>query len=140
MRIKSIFTTDKAKEMNGIWHDIGPEENGKTPKLLIARENNDNFVKLIRRLMNPYKTRAQRKNLGVKKAEEIMCKALSETILLDWKNLEEEDGSKIVYSIEKAYELLSTMNDFKALVISLSEDMDAYRLSVINEVTDEIKK
>jgi hypothetical protein len=116
------FQWDGKKEIEGVWVD---EAEGL--RLLIARENNPKYRKLQMSLMRK-NARFLQNNRGEDKIEEIQVGLIAETILLGWENLQEGDGSEIVYSKDKAYELLRSYPDFREMVTAHAQNADLFRL------------
>lgn len=76
--------------------------------------------------------------LGKRKASELVgleSEIKSRTVLLDWKNVKEED-KEIPYSQEKAYELLVTFDEFRTWVDKQSDLLADKR----EKATKQIKK
>jgi len=120
MDIKKIFSTDSKAEQEGVWVDLD-----KKTAIKVARSGNPKFQKLFRKLTKPY-TRAMRSGtLNDDIAEKILIQCLAETILLDWKGIE-EDGKKVPYSVEKAIEYLG-IKDFRDFVVSCADDFALYK-------------
>lgn len=128
MRI-SRFRTDRSAETNGVWVDAG-----EGLHLLIARAGNPRFQDAMRRLGHPLLPQIKTGTISEETSEGVLCRALAETILLNWKNLQDDDGKDIPYSVEKATQLLLEVRDFRSIVIELSQNVNLFR----NEQTREI--
>jgi len=116
----SDFATDKRAEVEGVWIDI---HDGL--RLLIARADNINFLTKLRELGKPHATSVRMGAMDMNLALELSKKAMAETVLLGWTNLQEEQDGELVdipYSAQKAYELLDANTDFFNLVRDLSQD------------------
>lgn len=112
------FQSDTNAELNGVWIPI---HDGL--ELLIARADNINFTQKLRDLGSPHKTAVRMRNMDLKVAADLAKKAMASTILLGWKNLTEADQkTPIVYSEQKAFDLLTENTDFFELVFELSRD------------------
>tara|TARA_R110002020_G_scaffold21484_4_gene72990 strand:+ start:276 stop:668 length:393 start_codon:yes stop_codon:yes gene_type:complete len=77
-------------------------------------------------------------SLGKRKASDLVgleSEIKSRTVLLDWKNVKEED-KEIPYSQEKAYELLTTFDEFRTWVDEQSDLLAEQR----EKATKQIKK
>jgi hypothetical protein len=114
----SEFAANTENAVEGVWEDIDGL------RLLIARFNNPEYLKLIRKYAKPL-TRS-RKQVKMETAEDIAIRAMSEAILLNWENLEDEDGEPIPYSQKKAYELLKEHRDFYEMVLEISRDTERF--------------
>lgn len=120
------FATNKEKEVNGVWHDVG----GGT-RLLIARSRNVKYVAMMQSMLKPYQNRINRNDPTMEKiAEGIITKVMAKTILLGWEKLKPTaDGEEVEYSIEACEETLANpkYKDFRDFVESLSDDMSQYQ-------------
>ena len=123
MDLKS-FETDKQLEVDGVWVDIGDDDG---TQLLVARIGNDNYNRLIRTKLKPYRNLLQRNAMPEPTQEKILTEVLAETILLDWKNLK-YNGKKVAYSPARACELLMGIPDFRELVMEIANSMETYRV------------
>jgi hypothetical protein len=118
------FATNKEKEVDGIWHDLG---DGLS--VLVARAKNTKYISELRLRMKPYQNRLQRNDPSMEEiAEKIITEVMARTILLDWKGME-NDGKKFPYSYENCVAVLSDKQytDFRDLIEGLSDDMSSYR-------------
>jgi hypothetical protein len=118
----SRFATDLDLEENGVWVDIG-----EGAELLVARVGNPRYSEAIRKLTKPVRQQLRNDTLPADKMDEIMLKAFSETILLDWKGIEDDNGKPIKYSTENAYQLMRDLKDFRAIVDEIARAGEAYR-------------
>ena len=85
-------------------------------------------------MIGPYRRQFESGKLNNDKQVEIMCKCMSETILLDWKGLT-MDGKELEYSKDQAYELLSMegADEFRDLIMAYSMDAENFRQEEIEE-------
>jgi hypothetical protein len=104
----------------------------------VAANNNKKYTDEIQRLMKPharsYKNNPSFNDIFI----DIQNKAMAKAVLLDWENIENEDGTKLEYSETAAYNQLKDPEnkEFRDLIISLSEENEVFRKEVIEEVVD----
>ena len=127
----SAIRADTKKETEGIWveYEVGI-------MLLIARAGNPKFSKLVTKLSKPHLKVLRSKNADTSDLfEKITKEACASTILIGWKNIEEEDGSTVKYSAEKALEYFNdpALHDFYQFVMMSSGDREEYRLEIAEE-------
>lgn len=120
----STFETDRQLEVDGVWVDIGDEDE---TQLLIARIGNPNYNRLIRARLKPHKNLLQRDALPMEMQEKILNEVIAETVLLGWKNLKYK-GKKINYSSDRALEMLNNISDFRELVMEIANSMETFRI------------
>ena len=120
---------DLDKEKEGVWVDIDA-----TTRLCIARMYNPKFNKLFEKLAAPYKNAVKRGMLGDDKANELMNKAISKTILIDWEGLT-SDGKPLKYSPDTAFDILNDKRyvTFRQMILDVAEDEAVYRAEEIEE-------
>ena len=123
----NAFKTDLEKERFGTWVN-GPEG----LQLLVARSGNSRFLAEMRTLGKGKLTAAKIGAMSEEEALDIYVKAMSRTILLGWKNLQDESGD-VPYSVEKAEEYLK-IRDFRELVEEVSKDAERFREGVTSEI------
>jgi len=114
---------DRKTQNEGVWveHDM-------TTSFLIARMGNPKFKTRFNALMAPHQRKYEAGKLDMEMQGQIMARAVSETILLDWRGLT-LDGKEIKYSKERAFEILSdaTAEEFLALILEYAQDNERFR-------------
>lgn len=125
MDLKKEYGTDEKKEIEGVWFT---DEFGGETSCLIARIGNKNYQKLFDRLSKPHRRALRKGNIDNELAEKILIKTMSQTILLDWKNMK-EDGKPVKYSNQEAYRIMLQYRDFRDIVSDLANEMEAYRIA-----------
>lgn len=111
------FAVDAKKELDGVWENIGGDA-----ELLIARIGNPKYKEAFRKLPRGTRRMIESGTLPEAQSEKMFCQILASTVLLGWKNLI-EDGKDVLYSEEKAAEMLLKYPEFRAIVEDLGNDM-----------------
>lgn len=122
MDFKKQFAVDKEAAEKGKWFPLADEG-----QVRVARLGNAAFKAEVLRLKKPH-THALRHGGGqaiVDLLNDITCKAMARTILVDWANIK-MDGVDIPYSQEKAYELLRDYPDFQETISVLAVERDNF--------------
>jgi len=120
----STFLTDLNKETQGVW--ITPDETDENFKLLIGRLGNELIKAYVFKHGKKEAAALSRGQGDVKKIEELNTKAYAKFILLGWEGLLDDDGNEIVYSYEKAKELLQ-IGEFRDMILDYAGDIENYR-------------
>lgn len=92
--------------------------------LKIARANNEGFKKVFRQLTKPYQKDIERNTLDNSVAEDLLCKALAQTVLVGWDATKFPGGYE--YSVENAEQLLKNDPDCRAFVTEVSQDAENF--------------
>ena len=123
-RLTSI-QTDKKKSVDGIWqpYDVGIE-------CLIAKKPNANYQKKIEKLSKPYTQLIRRGQMSHDMDAEITLKAICGTVLLGWRNIDDDDGKPIKFTEKKAIEILSNpaYEDFYTWILMTAHSTALYRI------------
>ncbi len=114
-----ITPVDSTAANDGAW------TNYRGVDLRIARANNDNFKKTFMRLARPYRKDIAQDNLDEKISESIMCEAIADAVLVDWKNFS-INGTEVPYSRANAIALLKNDADCRKFVQDFSADLSNY--------------
>ena len=92
--------------------------------LRIARANNDNFKRVFRQLTKPYQRDIDKGTLDNDTAEDILCKALAQTVLLGWD--ETKFPGNYPYSVDNAESLLKNDIDCRNFVTEVSQGAENF--------------
>lgn len=121
MDLKKTFATDPELELEGVWYPLDD-----TTSIKVARDGNKNHVKALKRLTKPYRVQISTNTMHPDLVKKINATAMAETILLDWKGLEDDD-KLVEYSTESAAAMLIKYPDFFKTVSAISEDMSVFQ-------------
>ena len=122
--------TDLQKETQGVWIDF---EAGI--RLKIARARNPAYNELMRKLTEPHRKTIREGGAELELLENLQRQVRAKTILLDWKNIEDETGKTIKYSSEQALEFFHDpeLRDFYTFVILESENMANFKKELVKD-------
>ncbi len=126
--LKTQFETNEQLEIDGVWEDLDDEGAG----LLIARVGNKAYLKAYQKVPIGVRRQLDSGSLPEGMGENIVCKLLARTILLDWRNLA-NDGEEIPYNYENALKMLTSYKDFRDLVWTISTDQSRFREEALEE-------
>lgn len=120
-----ITPIDETLVLNGTWVTY------MGVRLKIARQNNEKFRALFRRLSKPYGREIERGTLDEDTATTLMCESMAEAILVDW------DAStfpgNIPYSKENAIDLLRNDEDCRSFVTEFSQRAENFYKAELEE-------
>lgn len=113
--------TNRALETEGVWQPVLDGE------VRVARIDNPKAARLFQRYTRPYRRQIDNGTMDPAKQEEIMCRVLSEAVLLDWRGLEEDGQPLPPYSPEEGFRVLSEYRELRDMVRDYAQDAQAYR-------------
>jgi len=122
--IYKAFKTDQEAERLGKWFSIDPWGDSE---FLLAYQGNPEFKQYHAELLRPYRVELSAGTMSEETREEIETKALSEKIVLGWKNVQNGTGEEIPYSPEKAAELLRALPHLRRRIWTLTVNWENFR-------------
>lgn len=120
------YKTDKVAETEGTWVSIDDDI-----EIKVARLNNKEASDMRAKLQKKYKNFT---SIPDKVNEQILIKVISNTVLKDWKGIQDEKGV-VAFSASAAEKMLTEYPDFLSDVISAS----AARETFLSEGTEASK-
>lgn len=131
--IYDLFATDTNMERDGIWIDYG-----KFGKILIARAggSNERFQKSLERHSRPHRKQIANETLDEDIANELLRKAFSESVVLNWEGIKDKDGSELPFSRDNVMKLFKDLPD---LFVDLREQAQKAANFRAEEVDDDLK-
>ena len=113
MDISKAFADPKL-EKAGVWLEY---RDGSQVK--VARAGNQVFSRAHAARMKPHLRKQRDGNMDAEVETRILCEAIAEGILVDWKGFE-EDGKELKYTKARASALLISSMDFRNEVVELA--------------------
>lgn len=121
---------NKQREAKGVWvaYEIGIE-------FKVARMGNPKFQAKVRELSAPHIKQIRNGELPQAKMEAIQMEAVAETILVGWRNIEDDDGKALRYSVKRAKEILADeeLRDIYDFILSEAGNQANYAVEVAEE-------
>lgn len=116
----NINSIDTEKLTEGTWHNfLGGE-------FKIASINNFAFARAYAALQRPFQRQIDKGTLDPAVAQELLCRAISKHILLDWKGVGDGE-TEIPYSPETAYNALMNNPELRSFVQEVAIDVGNFR-------------
>ena len=123
-----LTKTDRTLELEGTMMEYD-DKTGNIYHLKVARTtNNPHYETALTKFMRPYrKAMKAGKDITPEQAKSVTIKTYAESILLGWDEteIEDDDGSPFVYSVEHAMELLQD-GDLRNDVADFAEDVSNF--------------
>ena len=127
------FKTDKGKEKDGVWEDLGDG-----CSVLVARYGNRAMINAYRRYPRILRQRLESGQVDDDKSATILSKVMADTILLDWDGLK-EDGKEIVYSKEECVRILTEYPDVRDMIFEIANEAARYHDEGVSKTTKNSK-
>lgn len=115
------FDADLNEIDAGVWADWSGS------RFKIAHISNMKFQKLLARLQQPHRRKLETGTLDPQINRDILCKAMSETILLDWDEVFSVSGEAQAFSAAAAFQALTRNPEFRDFVSEFAMNMANYR-------------
>lgn len=122
------FDADLSSIDKGVW----TEWNGS--KFLVAHISNMKFQKMLARLQQPHRKKLEQGSLDPQTNRDILCKAMSETVLLDWKDVGSVSGDQVPYNAQNAFHALQMDPEFRDYIADFATQMANYRSTELGEL------
>ena len=107
----------------GVWKEYSGAE------LKIARAGSVEFMRAKEKLERPYRKKIEKGALSIDVSRELNLKALAQTILVDWKGVEDEDGKAVPYSEEIGIQAMSDDPDMLEFVMDVALDNENFSIA-----------
>lgn len=114
MSLYKSFKTDAKLETEGRWFDIKPaNDDGTVPGFLLARSGSRNipFQKAMERIQRENKAALDNGTMDPDDAQQLLVDMFIKTLLRDWRNVQSEDNSEMVFSEDNARKLFTDLPD-----------------------------
>lgn len=113
------FKLDKGAKATGVWIEFGGGAEFK-----IASFDNPSFTDAFRKATKPYNDLG--KDIPEADQLEIMCRTMSQFVVLDWKGVFDGD-TELVYSTDNAYRLLKELEWIRSKIISEAQNLSNFK-------------
>ena len=129
--------TDAKKSVEGIWRpfDLGIE-------FLIAKKPNAKYEEKLAVLSEPYISQIHSGTLSPEVDRDLTMQAVIGTVLLDWKNVDDEEGNPIPCTPEVAYETLKqeVYEDVYNWILMTAHNTALFRMAITEGTVKNSKK
>lgn len=113
---------------DGVWTTFDGSE------LLIAHSSNLRFQRTFTRLHQPHRKRIENGTLDPKIAKELMCKAMADGLLINWRKVTDSKGADVAYSPELAFKLLMNNHELREYVSEFAGNLSNFRAEAVEEL------
>ena len=114
-------------------NDDGIEVEYEGSKFIIASAENIKYQRILSKLRYPYRHKFEKDSVDPSILLDIMCKSLSQAILLGWSEVKNDKGQDVEFSIENAYIALKNNGLFRSFVIGIATELENFKAEYIDE-------
>lgn len=123
------FDADTPAVDSGVWTKFNGSE------FLIAHISNMRFQRALARLQQPHRRKIESGTLDPQVNKEILCKAMAEGVLLDWRNVGSQASDEPVqYTPQAGYTALLRSTEFRDFVSDFAMQLANFREAEIEEL------
>ena len=123
-----VIDQDTTPQTEGVWESFGEAE------FKIRHVSNLDFQRMVLRLQQPYRRKIDNNTLDPKISKDIICKAMGQYVLVDWRNVGDKSGQALPYSPELAYSALMNREDLREFVSAYSMNLDNFMIEEVQEL------
>lgn len=117
----------RKKQEKGVWTTFGGSQ------FLVAHSSALKFQRILTRLQAPHRRKIERGNLDPAVSKEILCQAMAEGLILDWKDVIDSQNNVVPFSTEMAAQALANNYDLRDYLQEFSIDLENFRQEEIKE-------
>jgi len=133
MSLYKLFGTDETAEQEGFDLNLYDGDEVIVFRLARAGGSNRRFVNRIQSLSDPFQRVGGVSRLSEERGVEILCQALSETVILGWKNVQDENGEEIPFSIGAAKQLLLELPELRNVIFEEAQKISNFAKEKVEE-------
>lgn len=129
MGIYETFKTDAEAERVGVWKEFPANTDGSIPAFRIARmaASNPEYQKRLEAAAKKYRVEMTLDVFTESQAFEPMLEVFVDTILVDWRNVQDPAGNDIEYTKENAKRLMRDLPDLYTLLREYASRISSFR-------------
>ncbi len=116
---------DVLAEIDGVWVEY------EDAKILIARLGNPKNRKSFEKAQRKFKTKIKREKMSISDNREVTARTLSESIILDWKNINDFEGKPLAATVPNFYKALRHDIDFREFVSEQADISENFRAAEV---------
>lgn len=118
-----IFDEKLASIDQGVWVKYEGSE------FLVAHSSNLKFQRALARLQSPHRRKIDKGVMDPGEMKNILCRAIAEAILMDWKNVKSKSGDVVAYDVEKGFQALRNSDEFRDFIQEFSTEIANFKES-----------
>lgn len=123
------FDADLSECETGVWVDF------EGSSFLVAHISNMKFQRALARNQQPHRKKIESGSLDPQIHREVICKSMSEAILLDWKNVGAvSENAGIKYTPANGFVALTRNTEFRDFISEFATNLSNYRSQEVDDL------
>lgn len=115
------------KQEKGVWTTF------EGSQFKVASSTSTGFQRSLTRLQAPYRKKIDKGTLDPKISKQILCQAMADSLLLDWKDVINDQKEEVPYSQESAQQALLNNDDLREYLQEFSLDLENFRQEEVKQ-------
>lgn len=135
MTLYKQFKADSDAEANGVWLTYGETDDKKPIRFLVARAGGSNirFNKALEKKSRPYRRQIQSGTILPETLNQITLEVYCESIILNWENVQSEDGKELSFNKENCMQLMTDLPDLYDDIVGQSQRLAVFKAEAEKE-------
>ncbi len=128
--LQQLYATDESKEAEGFWHEITD-----TISIRMARAGgmNSRFAKALEQKIRPHRRKIENEDMDITLANTIMREVFAETVVMDWKGVNDDEGKPLPCTKENVLNILTELPDLFAELREVAGRQANFRATTAEE-------
>lgn len=122
------FDADIPVIEDGVWADY------QGSRFLVAHMSNMKFQRALARHQQPYRRKIEQGSIDPQTSKDLVCKAMSEGLLLDWKDVTSKTGESVPYTPQAGYVALSKNPEFRDFISDFAMNLSNFRAEEVEDL------
>lgn len=122
------YDADLSSTEDGVWTEFDGA------KFKIAHMSNMKFQRALARQQQPHRRKLESGTLDPKLNRDIVARAMSEGILLDWKNVKNSDGQDVDYTSDRGFIALQKNVEFREYVSEFAMNLQNFKQDEVQDM------
>ncbi|MDJ0952488.1 MAG: hypothetical protein QNJ81_02295 [Acidimicrobiia bacterium] len=132
-----MFNVDETtvdKEESGVW------ATWRGSQFLIASSGAMKFQRLFQRLQRPHRKAIDKNDLDPSVQVRLMATAMSQALILDWKDVVDSKGEQVPFSQDTAFKVLSKNSEFRDFISEFATEISNFVTEEKEELGKSVEK
>lgn len=114
------YNADNPLVDEGVWREFAGSE------FRISHISNDAFQKALAKYQQPHRKKLENRTLDPATNKQILCKAMADALLLDWRNVVDVNRQETKYTPKAGYEALVKNPAFRDFVTDVATELNNF--------------